>query len=411
MKVIPKFQNSGKAPTRQQIEQNKKKQEFLNQNGIKVKIDGSWGPWQQKQYNKIKSKQTESKWDWFTRIMMGAAMAENPAVMTASGWQQNKQGNYVQKRTKGSDQLADNLSALSWMAPTHPGNVIIDQALKRVVFPATAFLGSKAVKASKGWLQKRFGQTLYSQPIRSSYYRYDANGKPVEFDLPNVASAIKKGKQDFIDEISSEYYREAARNNMIEAQNMGLEYIPVYEKEGFKSLIQDGIMPKFVKSPDLWNASTTLFGGTLGRPTEVTYNVTRPANIRNATAHEVGHVSRWGMGETPKEYKYMKYKTNQLFKNNGDVGVYEFGSQTGEGATNMRDLGREIGITQETPYPGYEEALRRLEEAKSYSTKGGIVDVLRLDKEHMPYIWKALQGLHYSIAPIGFGVASYSNND
>ena len=44
MKVIPKFQNSGKAPTRQQIEQNKKKQQFLNQNGVKVRIDGSWGP-------------------------------------------------------------------------------------------------------------------------------------------------------------------------------------------------------------------------------------------------------------------------------------------------------------------------------------------------------------------------------
>ena len=41
--------------TRQQIEQNKKKQAFLNANGVKVKIDGSWGPWQQKQYNRIKS--------------------------------------------------------------------------------------------------------------------------------------------------------------------------------------------------------------------------------------------------------------------------------------------------------------------------------------------------------------------
>ena len=56
MKVVPKFQNSGKTPTRQQIEQNKKKQEFLNQNGVKVKIDGSWGPWQQKQYERLTTK-------------------------------------------------------------------------------------------------------------------------------------------------------------------------------------------------------------------------------------------------------------------------------------------------------------------------------------------------------------------
>lgn len=29
--------------------------------------------------------------------MIGAAMAENPAVMTASGWKQNKNGNWEQK--------------------------------------------------------------------------------------------------------------------------------------------------------------------------------------------------------------------------------------------------------------------------------------------------------------------------
>lgn len=120
MIIIPKFQNSGKTPTRQQIEENKRKQEFLNQNGIKVKIDGSWGPWQQGWYNKIKVRQTEPKQNWFTRSTIGAAMAENPAIMTASGWQQNKQGDYVQKRTKESDQLASNLKTIGTTAITAP---------------------------------------------------------------------------------------------------------------------------------------------------------------------------------------------------------------------------------------------------------------------------------------------------
>ena len=106
--------------TRQQIEQNKKKQAFLNANGVKVKIDGSWGPWQQGWYNKIKAKQTEPKQNWFTRSTIGAAMAENPAIMTASGWQQDKQGDYVQKRTKGSNELAEDLAAIGTAAITAP---------------------------------------------------------------------------------------------------------------------------------------------------------------------------------------------------------------------------------------------------------------------------------------------------
>lgn len=53
MKIIPKFQNSGKFPD---IEKNKRKQQFLNQNGVKVKIDGSWGPWQEQQYRRLTTK-------------------------------------------------------------------------------------------------------------------------------------------------------------------------------------------------------------------------------------------------------------------------------------------------------------------------------------------------------------------
>ena len=45
--------------TRQQIEQNKKKQAFLNANGVKVKIDGSWGPWQEKQYRRLTTKKKQ----------------------------------------------------------------------------------------------------------------------------------------------------------------------------------------------------------------------------------------------------------------------------------------------------------------------------------------------------------------
>lgn len=39
--------------TRAQIEQNKKKQQALRDAGINVRIDGSWGPWQEEQYRKI----------------------------------------------------------------------------------------------------------------------------------------------------------------------------------------------------------------------------------------------------------------------------------------------------------------------------------------------------------------------
>ena len=50
MKLIPKYQNAGK------IEVNKRKQAFLNMNGYNIPVDGSWGKWQQEQYDKLTKK-------------------------------------------------------------------------------------------------------------------------------------------------------------------------------------------------------------------------------------------------------------------------------------------------------------------------------------------------------------------
>ena len=40
----------------QQYNQNIAKQQFLNLNGVKVKLDGSWGPWQEQQYKRLTTK-------------------------------------------------------------------------------------------------------------------------------------------------------------------------------------------------------------------------------------------------------------------------------------------------------------------------------------------------------------------
>ena len=57
-----------------------------------------------------------NKQNWFTRMAIGAAFNENPAVMTASGWHKDSRGNWKQKRTAATNKLADNLETISMMA-------------------------------------------------------------------------------------------------------------------------------------------------------------------------------------------------------------------------------------------------------------------------------------------------------
>lgn len=56
--------------------------------------------------------------NWFVNATLGAAMADAPAVMTASGWRQNEVGDYVQDREDdhGVERLRNNLAVLGGTA-------------------------------------------------------------------------------------------------------------------------------------------------------------------------------------------------------------------------------------------------------------------------------------------------------
>lgn len=184
--------------TTEEVVQNKKKQQFLNQHGIKVKIDGSWGPWQQKQYDNLQPKQ-----NWFTRATLGAAFAENPAIAIASGWTRKSNGDYVQERTPESDRLADNLGVISTLSPTNPVNILGQGAIKgaqwaykmaRPVFPrGTTNFGNIAKYASQQIGEGAEATVYNNTPRKVSKVIYNGYQK-VKNHIPNVEKVKKIGE-------------------------------------------------------------------------------------------------------------------------------------------------------------------------------------------------------------------------
>lgn len=69
--------------------------------------------------------------DRFRNAVLGATMADQPAVMTASGWRQNEKGDYVQDQQNDSNvqQLRDNLAVI---AGTADGNAGIDFGMEAI---------------------------------------------------------------------------------------------------------------------------------------------------------------------------------------------------------------------------------------------------------------------------------------
>lgn len=71
---------------------------------------------------------------WLKNATLGAAIVENPAVATASGWSiDSKTGKVSQHSpTQAERQLGDNLAVISTFSPTNPGTAIIDAGVRKI---------------------------------------------------------------------------------------------------------------------------------------------------------------------------------------------------------------------------------------------------------------------------------------
>lgn len=206
-----------------------------------------------------------------------------------------------------------------------------------------------------------------------------------------MISDIKAGKKEFTDWMNNPEYRKAAEQNRQEALSMGLNYTPTYERQQYSDFLQNGIKPVF-KQNMYGDGSTSYYGAQPNTPTEINYNLRSTQPYSQVTRHESGHAAYHGMASTKKELEYLKYKISKAFKPDASVGPYDFNIQTGEAAMNGRDLGADLGIAVGQKYPGYENTLQLLNTAKEKSNKAGMLEVLKTDKESMPYVWKLLNG-------------------
>lgn len=125
MRIVPKFQSSGRIITDEQIEQNKRKQQFLNMNGIKTKVDGNWSPQQQEQYQKLTTKDKHYNttplgflsYLYDKTLGNGTTYQEDPAIVKGySG--EIKQDDRSATRRYLDQQMQDNKTSLGYITQT-----------------------------------------------------------------------------------------------------------------------------------------------------------------------------------------------------------------------------------------------------------------------------------------------------
>lgn len=123
----------------QEAAANKKKQQFLVRNGINVKVDGSWGPWQEQQYRNVLFRGMEPSINRMQRDYM--TESNDATIVRNQGGQRKPENPHLQQRA-----LAGARAHAAW-EKEHPvlnavGNTLAALPLAVAAYPFVAGAGS-----------------------------------------------------------------------------------------------------------------------------------------------------------------------------------------------------------------------------------------------------------------------------
>lgn len=250
----------------------------------------------------------------------------------------------------------------------------------------------------------------YSWVNQTDGYPYALRPGQKSWDTNIIQDELKQGRKDLIDWVNNPEFIKAQQQNKVEAQQMGLEYIPLHERSTFKdrlSLLDDANTYKWYA--DNKANESGYVENPLGNYANLMHiNLANVDPYRFTISHEGGHMLGMGGPDLPsnssqsilKQLKYLKYKSKQVLKpgywynDQFDLSEYPY-----EAVQNLRNLGQELNLSVGQQYPGYKNALDIINNSEK-TTHSFLKPYLKTDEESMPYVWKALVGTQFGLSPI-----------
>lgn len=250
----------------------------------------------------------------------------------------------------------------------------------------------------------------YSWTNSNDGYPYALRPGQNSWDTNIIQDELRQGRKDLVDWINNPEFIKAQQANKIEAQSMGLEYIPIHERSTFKDRAALLDNPGTYK----WYANNKANeSGYVENPlgdygSQMNINLANVDPYRFTISHEGGHMLGMGGPDLPSnssqsilsQLKYLKHKSRQVLKpgywynNQFDISEYPY-----EAVQNLRNLGQELKLSVGQEYPGYKNALDIINNSEN-TTHSFLKPYLKMDKESMPYVWKALVGTQFGLSPI-----------
>ena len=238
------------------------------------------------------------------------------------------------------------------------------------------------------------------------------------WDRQEIQKQFTNGVYDLRNWVTNDQFKTNQFLNKIEAENMGLEYVPFWNRpEAVEQLNRYGtngtIVSRVVPNGDLGWVENVNRGGYVPEYSHVAnINLASPFPYADTVTHEGGHTLGMGgpyfnktlpvkeqLRSADAQQQYLEYKSRQILNPGYDYQGFDLSEHPYEAVQNIRDIGRELGLSVGQQYPGYDEALKILQNTSLFKNpvKQDIAKFLKTDKASMPNVWKALTGAFFSV--------------
>lgn len=242
--------------------------------------------------------------------------------------------------------------------------------------------------------------------------------KNKNWDRQEIQKQFTNGVYDLRNWVTNDQFKTNQFLNKIEAENMGLEYVPFWNRpEAVEQLNRYGtngtIVSRVVPNGDLGWVENVNRGGYVPEYSHVAnINLASPFPYADTVTHEGGHTLGMGgpyfnktlpvkeqLRSADAQQQYLEYKSRQVLNPGYDYQGFDLSEHPYEAVQNIRDIGRELGLSVGQQYPGYDEALKILQNTSLFKNpvKQDIAKFLKTDKASMPNVWKALTGTFFSV--------------
>lgn len=372
---------------------------------------------------------------------------------SAQAQRDRRTAEYLHRKQRDAKAIYDTVTVtgevLDRVRPSHIAQTVVDAAkgnLAKSLVEGNQGIGPEAVNVAFDFLAPaalaKGTQTLFkgfqtlkgkdlTNAVKNTFKSFGLNNDPKinlnadgTWNLQKIVQDVQKGSKDAQDFLGSTIKAESDKHNIELANRIGLKHFTPYKDAQARATYP--VKPNFgnlTKPEEITLGSVHI--DPMG-PKYDTMDLNLYGELEPTVFHEQLHRGYYGMADgsvyNPTQGSvtgwndrfndtnaFYRWKTQKLLapRSSENWRGHDYLTDDGEAAANFLEVGKRMGISPGTPYPGKQKALEQFQKfADSGNNKSFVIQTANMNKPKR--VWDAITGKYFVIPTLVAGYTGYN---